>query len=134
MSEDNDQGAAPVAAPHMLKHIGISRHKDGIDQPARPLGEKRQALQARRAHAAAQAVGQVGTKPLVAFDVRPTSAGLLVERTQSHPLGACLVQTMLFSDLGMFDRWCDADPGRFEDPLRFSQLRRDGHEAFCRQR
>lgn len=114
----------------MLKQIGKSRHIGGIDQPARPLGEKRQALQTRRARTAAQAAGQVTTNGSVAFVLRPTSTGLLVERTQSRAPGPCLVQTMLFKDLSTFERWCDAEPTRFDDPMRFSQLRRDGHEAF----
>ncbi|RYE75642.1 MAG: hypothetical protein EOO80_14715 [Oxalobacteraceae bacterium] len=134
MSTDLQHGAAPVAAPHILKQIEKRRHIDAIDQPARPLGAKRQALQTRRAQTAAQAIGLVANSASVAFDLRPTATGLLVERTQSRALGACLVQTMLFKDLHIFERWCDAEPTRFDDPMRFSQLRRDGHEALCRQR
>lgn len=134
MSTDLQHDAALVAAPHMLKQIEKRRHIDAIDQPARPLGAKRQALQTRRAQTATQAVGLVANSASVAFDLRRASAGLLVERTQSRALGACLVQTMFFKDLRMFERWCDAEPTRFDDPMRFSQLRRDGHEALCRQR
>lgn len=133
MSTDLQNDAALVAAPHMLKQIDKRRHIGAIDQPARPLGAKRQALQTLRAQTAAQAVGLVANIASVAFDLRPTSNGLLVERTQSRALGACLVQTMFFKDLRMFERWCDAEPTRFDDPMRFSQLRRDGHEALSRQ-
>lgn len=134
MSTDLQHGAAQVAAPHMLKQIEKRRHSDAIDQPARPLGAKRQALQTRRAQTPNLAVSQVANSASTTFELHPTTTGLLVERTQSRPLGTCLVQTMFFKDLRMFERWCDAEPTRFDDPMRFSQLRRDGHEALCRQR
>lgn len=134
MTTDLHLGATQVAAPHMLKQIEKRRHSDAIDQPARPLGAKRQALQTRRAQTANQAVGLVANSAGVTFDLHPTTTGLLVERTQSRAIGACLVQTMFFKDLRVFERWCDAEPTRFDDPMRFSQLRRDGHEALCRQR
>ena len=134
MSTDLQHGAALVVAPHNLKQIEKRRHIDASDQPARPLGAKRPALQTRRAQTAGQAIGLVANSASVAFNLRPTSTGLLVERTQSRALGACLVQTMFFKDLHIFERWCDAEPTRFDDPMRFSQLRRDGHEALCRQR
>jgi hypothetical protein len=133
MSTDFQHGTAPVAAPHMLKQIEKRRHNDAIDQPARPLGAKRQALQTRRAQSGTHAVGLLANSVGVTFDLHTTATGLLVERTQSRALGACLVQTMFFKDLCVFERWCDAEPTRFDDPMRFSQLRRDGHEALCRQ-
>lgn len=133
MSTDLLRGAAPVAVPHRLKQIEKHRHSDAIDKPARPLGAKRQALQTRRAQTANQAVGLVANSAGVTFDLHPATTGLVVERTQSRALGACLVQTMLFKDLRVFERWCDAEPTRFDDPMRFSQLRRDGHEALRRQ-
>lgn len=49
MNTDLQHGVPQVAAPHMLKQIETRRHSDAIDQPARPLGAKRQALRARRA-------------------------------------------------------------------------------------
>jgi hypothetical protein len=134
MSTTPEHDAAPVAAPTRLNRIEKRRHIDGIDQPARPLGTKRQALQTRRANTAAKATGQVANNASIAFDLHQTANGLLVERTQSRVFGACLVQMMLFMDLRVFERWCDAEPSRFDDPMRFSQLRRDGHEALCRQR
>ena len=93
MSTDLPHGAALVAAPHEPKQNEMHRHLDDIEQPARPLGTKRQALQGRRARAAVQAIDRVANGISVTFDLRPTSIGLLVERTQSRALGARLVQT-----------------------------------------
>jgi len=134
MSTDSHHGAAPVVARNNLTQVTGNRRVDALDQPARPLGEKRRALQARRAQSAARAAGLTAAGNHVAFDLRLTPTGLLVERTQSRALGACLVQTLLFTDLWRFERWCDAEPTRFDDPVRFSQLRRDGHEALCGER
>lgn len=63
------------------------------------------------------------------FNVRATSTGLLVERTQRRPIGACLVQTLLFEDMDRFQRWCDVEPTRFDDPLLFDRMRRQAHEV-----
>jgi hypothetical protein len=129
MSTDSQHGAAPVVAPNKLTQVTSNRHLDALDQPARPLGKKRQALQQRRAQSAVRAAGQPSAGTSVMFELRTTSTGLLVERTQSRAVGARLVQTLLFTDLREFERWCASEPTRFDDPIRFSQLRRDGHEA-----
>lgn len=118
---------------------------DRIDEPARPLGAKRAALQLRRQSAphAAEANDQrtgTGERTLasrdatVAFALRATAFGLLIERTQRQAVGTRLVQTMVFEDQPTFDRWCDSEPMRFEDPMLYDRLRREGHEALGGQR
>lgn len=143
MSTDCRPSAAPSAAPIEVSPPFNKRRIDRIDEPARPLGAKRAALQIRRQRSAHPATrptakddaSRAGKRTLVskdnavAFNLRATTLGLLIERTQSQPLGARLVQTMVFTDADSFDRWCASEPIRFEDPVLYDQLRREGHEA-----
>jgi hypothetical protein len=121
-----------------------SKRLDPIDQPARPLGAKRSALQAqRRRHSiaawrtaltrqAASNVGRIVTSDngTLAFAVIRTAKGLMVERRHWPAAGLRVAQTMVFDDVTDFDRWCDTEPVRFDDPQLHAQLRREGHEAF----
>jgi hypothetical protein len=70
----------------------------------------------------------------IAFSLRATGVGLLIERTQRQPVGSRLVQTMVFADPTTFERWCASEPIRFDDPVLYDQLRREGHEALCGKR
>lgn len=122
------------------------RRIDRIDEPARPLGTKRAALYVRRKHSAGQhnlskaSTGEIGVLTLatkdqtVAFSMRATSLGLLMERTQHQAVGTRLVQVMVFADQPAFDRWCAFEPLRFVDALLYSQLRREGHAALTAHR
>ncbi|MGE0099078.1 MAG: hypothetical protein AB7S86_12105 [Hydrogenophaga sp.] len=123
----------------------VSRRRlDRIDEPARPLGAKRAALQLRRKRSVftgargkvqalrASDVTLTSQDERVAFTLRPTALGLLVERTQRQPMGTRLVQVMVFADHEIFDRWCEVEPLRFGDALLYSQLRREGHAALAR--
>jgi hypothetical protein len=119
------------------------RHLDRIDEPARPLGAKRAALQLRRRGSSVRAVcrnvnpSDAGALTLaskdtkVTFSLRATDVGLLIERTQRPVVGTRLVQVMVFVDLAAFDRWCHLEPMRFEDPVLYVQLRREGYGALC---
>ncbi|MBW8848010.1 MAG: hypothetical protein JF607_23855 [Burkholderiales bacterium] len=142
MSTNRQPRATPVVAPADAPQFQSYRRVDQIDEPARPLGEKRAALHTRRQRTAGAAGGTIspqaasaGTRVIatkdagVAFVIRRTSAGLVIERTQRQPVGACLVQTMSFQDARWFDRWCESEPVRFEEPVLYDQLRREGHEA-----
>jgi len=114
---------------------------DQIDEPARPLGAKRAALQERRKRPAGKprqpksASDESGVLTLasrdetVAFTLRATAIGLVVERTQRQVVGTRLIQVIVFTDQPAFDRWCAFEPMRFEDALLYSQLRREGHAA-----
>ncbi|MFZ2990695.1 hypothetical protein [Ideonella sp.] len=113
---------------------------DRIDEPARPLGAKRAALQLRRQSAPVPVEAKdqrtdTGERTLasqdatVAFALRATAFGLLIERTQRQAFGTRLVQTMVFEDQPTFDRWCDSEPMRFDDPMLYDRLRREGHDA-----
>lgn len=131
--------AAKAPPPHK------TRRTDPIDEPARPLGTKRAALRLRRhsTAAAAHASGQrtapgmltvVSKDATVTFALRATAYGLLVQRTQCQLDGCRLVQAMMFADQPRFDRWCDREPMRFEDPMVYDRLRREGHDALSGQR
>jgi len=43
---------------------------------------------------------------------------------------ARVVQTVLFTDSGSFDRWCDTDTTRFDYPVLYVRLKRDGSTLF----
>lgn len=145
MSTDCQTPAASTTAAIEVSPPFNKRRLDRIDEPARPLGAKRAALQLRRQSAplAAEAKEQrtgTGERTLasrdatVAFALRATAFGLLIERTQRQAVGTRLVQTMVFEDKPTFDRWCDSEPMRFEDPMLYDRLRREGHEALGGQR
>jgi hypothetical protein len=131
---------SPPAAVEPFPTIG-KRHLDRIDEPARPLGAKRGALQLRRRGSSVPAIcrnvnpSDAGAQILaskdarVIFALRATAVGLLIERTQRPVVGTRLVQVMVFVDLPAFDRWCDSEPIRFEDPMLYAQLRREGYGA-----
>ena len=143
MSTECRPSAAPSVAPIELPSPLGKRRVDRIDEPARPLGAKRAALQLRRQRTAGPVVRPaakdranqqddrilVSKDASVTFTLRATILGLLIERAQGQHLGARLVQTMVFADAGSFDRWCASEPIRFEDPVLYDQLRREGHEA-----
>lgn len=134
----------PVASPPAIVEVSppfSKRRMDRIDEPARPLGAKRAALQLRRqrpsapdarakAHrAGTDALTLASNDATVSFALRTTPVGLLIERTQRQVVGTQLVQTMVFADQPTFERWCDSEPMRFEDPVLYDQLQRVGHEA-----
>jgi hypothetical protein len=132
--------ASPPAAVELSPPFG-KRHLDRIDEPARPLGAKRAALQLRRRGSLVPGVcrkvnpSDAGALTLaskdarVTFALRATVVGLLIERTQRPVVGTRLVQVMVFVDLPAFDRWCHSEPMRFEDPVLYVQLRREGYGA-----
>ena len=63
----------------------------------------------------------------LSYRLRRTRLGLFVQRERRHPkAGALLVHTAVFKDPASFLRWCDADVVRFEYPLVFSTIRREG--------
>jgi|SRR3990167_342342 hypothetical protein len=131
------------ASPPLAGGAG-RRRLDRIDEPARPLGAKRAALQLRRKKPVVTGVrGKVqalraaevtltSQDERVAFTLRSTALGLLVERTQRQTVGTRLVQIMVFADHEIFDRWCEVEPLRFGDALLYSKLRREGHAALAR--
>jgi hypothetical protein len=122
--------------------VSAARGLHGRDRPkdeARPVSGKHALLHARRlrqreAHIAAHrsAEGDLALRlrtedGALVFVLRPAASGLVVERTQRRPLGACFVQTLLFTDHDGFTRWCEADAVRFDQPVLYDRLRREGH-------
>lgn len=148
MSWTTDESARHEPAPAGKQPTGTNRQCDPIDQPARPLGGKRSALQAqRRRHSlAAWRKRLTGCKQTtkervitsedgtLAFTVVRTSRGLLVERRHWPVEGLRMAQTMLFDSTAAFDRWCDLEPVRFDNPRLHAQLRREGHELLADNR
>ena len=63
----------------------------------------------------------------VCFTLHSTRLGLWVERVRRHAdHQARLVQSVVFSDTIGFSRWCDADSVRFEYPIVFLNIKREG--------
>jgi hypothetical protein len=139
----NDLKTIAVAPPKAAATVEpFSRRRiDQIDELARPSGAKRAALQMRRKrlagkpHQPKSASDESGVLTLasrdetVAFTLRATSLGLVVERTQHQVVGTRLIQVIVFTDQPAFDRWCSYEPMRFEDALLYGHLRREGHAA-----
>jgi hypothetical protein len=136
--------AATQAEPALkAKSRGSVRHQDALDQPARRLGTKRSALHHRKHrnamptwHAGVSgADSSTGAHVLVSSDgsiefaIRRGSAGLMIEKRVWRPSGQRTAQTLFFRDTAGFDRWCDLEPVRFDDPLLHGELRRHGHEC-----
>jgi hypothetical protein len=67
---------------------------------------------------------------VLAMHVEPAETGLFVEMTCTHPSTAVIVMAMLFNDVDRFGAWCDADAVRFDYPLLFRNLKRDGSALF----
>lgn len=146
MKTNRKTSDAPSAQGDDSAKRGRRRRIDSLDQPARPLGAKRAALQLRRKRQAGSpdrrttAPGQRSLCTLtsqdgsVTFTLHTTTEGLLVERTQRQVTGIRLTQSMVFADQAAFDRWCSAEPVRFENAVLFGQLVREGHGAFSQPR
>ena len=66
----------------------------------------------------------------IAFKLAPTPSGVFVERVQLRGGGARIVQSTVFADDKSFQRWCDADSVRFDHPLVYLSLKRDGDALF----
>jgi hypothetical protein len=106
--------ARPISGKHALLHARRLRLREARIA-AHPSNEGDLALRLRAEDGA------------LVFVLRPAASGLVVERTQRRPLGACFVQTLLFTDHNGFARWCEADAVRFEEPVLYDRLRREGH-------
>lgn len=106
--------------------------------PVRPLGPKQQVLHARRLARSGTTVSRDATTGAgrhfatedrsISVLLRGVGRALFVERTQRRPLGTHVVQAIVFDDGAAFERWCDADPLRFDDPGLHQRLLREGRE------
>ena len=123
-----------------------SRRRAPLDDDAPTLREKTTTLQRRRQRArlmshagktereSNDAVVLTTANGAIAFTLRRSPLGLVVERTQRQTLGAQLVQAMLFEDVEAFARWYELEPVRFDDPVLYDRLRREGDDAFGSKR
>lgn len=146
MSLDCQASAAALPAAREVSLPRGKRRQDRIDEPARPLGAKRTALHLRRQcngteraakrrpASGADALILASTDGSIEFILRASQNGLLVQRTQRQAAGTRLVQCMVFGEPGSFARWCESEPMRFENPVLYDRLRRQGHEALGGQR
>ncbi len=106
--------ARPISGKHALLHARRLRQREARIA-AHPSEDGDLALRLRTEDGA------------VVFVLRSAPSGLVVERTQRRPLGACFVQTLLFTDQDGFARWYEADAVRFDEPVLYDRLRREGH-------
>ncbi|HEU4459990.1 MAG TPA: hypothetical protein VFR90_12780 [Methylibium sp.] len=118
-----------------------------IAQREMPLGPKMARLHARRQRLAAsrpisgltQGQGRDGTTiasddGALAYVLQAIPSGLYVEQTLRRPLQAHLVHHMLFRSAENFAHWCEHEPVRFDHPIVFSRLRKQGDELLRRPR
>ena len=64
---------------------------------------------------------------LVSYRLQPTQLGLCVQRERRRAREHTrLVQTAVFEDRACFLRWCEADSVRFDYPIVFAALTREG--------
>jgi hypothetical protein len=70
----------------------------------------------------------------VSYALTSTCPGLQVERTTLGRSDLLVSQTLFFSDREAFDRWCDTDPIRFQQPLLHAQLKQRGGELLHEHR
>lgn len=59
--------------------------------------------------------------------------GLFVERVRLRRGAAQVVHSMVFADSQSFERWCDADTLRFENPLVHQKVKRCGANLLSRR-
>lgn len=74
--------------------------------------------------------GAASADGVIRFTLSRRPSGLHVERVQVRPGPARVVQSMTFGDEASFTSWCDADALRFNYPLIYSHVRRDGQALF----
>jgi len=63
---------------------------------------------------------------VIEFTLAATKSGLFVERVELRQGSARVVHSTLFSDGQSFNRWCDADAVRFDYPVIYVDLKRNG--------
>lgn len=68
----------------------------------------------------------------IEFTLGRTQHGVIVERISMRGDAARVAQTVLFTDGDSFERWCDTDVTRFEHPMLYVHLKRDGGALFGR--
>ena len=67
---------------------------------------------------------------VIAFSLARVAAGVHVERIQLRKGRVRIVHSTVFADGKSFERWCDADTVRFDYPLVYVSLKRDGNDLF----
>ncbi len=68
---------------------------------------------------------------VIEFRLEACDAGLYVERAEERDHRGRVVQSTIFSDAATFRRWCDADMIRFEYPVVYMSLKRNGDNVLC---
>ena len=66
----------------------------------------------------------------IQFTLQREAGGLYVERQDIPFRGLRVAQLISFADAAGFERWCDADALRFDDPLLHAQLKRAAQELW----
>jgi len=67
---------------------------------------------------------------IVEFRLSSIERGVYVERLQKRPGTARTILATVFTEDSSFSRWCDADAMRFDYPLIYVALKRNGHALF----
>jgi hypothetical protein len=65
---------------------------------------------------------------VVRFLLERLATGVRVEREEVRPSGSRVTHSVLLANAFAFERFCSADPLRFEYPLIYQQIRREFHD------
>lgn len=69
----------------------------------------------------------------VCFALKVAGGRLFIERTHRSQAGRMAVQCLLIGGRDEFQRWCEVEPTRFENPVVFDRLWRYGDEVLGRR-
>lgn len=69
---------------------------------------------------------------VVSFRLASGFRGVFVERIRIREAGAYVAQSTVFADEQSFQTWCDSDSVRFDYPIVYVTLKREGASLFHR--
>ena len=122
--------------PSRIGRIGLAG-RSPVNRATRPGSPRRVAPGTAPGQVPAQAsaddarmLSAQGRRGEVRFFLQRVAGGLYVEREEIPRRGLRTMQSLRFVNAAQFNRWCDADPVRFEHPLLYVSLKRDGDDLW----
>lgn len=120
--------AAAIRAPSALTASGLAHPPRAVQtrppQLQRPSSKETQP--GRDQITLVRRSSAQGRKGELQFFLQRIAGGLYVEREETPRLGIGTHLALCFIDRVSFERWCDDDAVRFEDPRLHQCLKRDG--------
>ena len=107
-----------------------SRTPPGRSRSAARKGLARAGASAAATGLSMRVASAEGRDGVLRFTLRRIAGGLYVERDELPRKGPRTCISVEFSNRQAFERWCDDDPSRFDNPLLHQRVRRDGGELW----